>query len=259
MIRGVGAALVSIILFSSIIIMNAMIISFREDELSLLVISNELRRIKLEAFVSKQAIVLEALNRIEFLISKTDIRCSSAIQTISKLADLRLYYNSTMIHTSIATSLSSSTNAYDNLSSISPFNGNKYNAINLIAQIEQYGASPDGMVGYEKSEVHYFNIPANLNGAISICLSVKGDVIRHLSSLKGKVTCSQDVLKAIKEDIYSAYGGEASHEGLLLELTLSPFGLDCSTIHYAILVYQTVNGVYNSFALTLYEDGSILI
>ena len=194
--RAVGATLVSVILFSSLILSNAAILASAQEKASAASLADG------ESSLSAGAVTLQGVAGLELLASAQTALSSRAFQCVNATGEahravggLSASVASDGTSSTAVASLGAGDSRPDNLSLLRGFDGGLPGRFDVAVKTMVNGSYPGGRVTYSKDEVHVLNLPFDPSTAGSFCLAALGELASSLGFLSAG-TCNASQIAA---------------------------------------------------------------
>lgn len=253
--RAIGATLVSVVLFTTLLIANASLYSAESSYLSATNLSVAQQREAQYASLLVGLSAYSSLEGVQRLLQSTPIACSSAPAFLSSMSGEEHNNGSYQgiafeIQTSWGHATAGATG--NNPADLQPYQGYSAGALNIEVTTSVAESFLGGLPSYHTEELDVVHLPVFLEQQASFCLSVLSTVGQSLSSLPAcNSTSIQDALGVIESSY--VYPGSVYIGG-----SATPSGGQCY-VEYWVTIAQSYEGVSGTFEVSVDGSGSLSI
>ncbi len=258
--KAVAATLASLVLFTSLVVADATILSAQDNLASSAQLSSvESRELVVGRYLAGSA-SLQALASVQAYLSSSPARCDDLQQYLGSISassslsgeDSGIAYSANI---SVAKAPPSLWPQGDNLTIVAPFAGSVPGSLDLRSSLSLKEVGGGGLVSLERHEAHLLHISISPDSASSLCASALGSLASALSH----PSCNATSTGAAFESVVPRLAEDASAVGFTLAAGWGFVGGaagGCSVAYWVTLVEPGVQGVTGSFDWTVRGSGT---
>ncbi len=168
---GIGGTIAAATIFSVLLISNFVVLVGAQQYERFTSEADGEHKIQATFTVQSGAAALDLLDRVQDYLNSRVLDCDSYWRTLSaglgNITESRTFDNLN-VSESLSPVWTMSARA-DNMSLLSPFNGEVRNGTNFSLKISASGSTPTHAVSFRKTETHYANLPLDLSHLAGLC------------------------------------------------------------------------------------------
>lgn len=247
--RAVGATIVSIVLFTSLLVSSAVILASAEDKASASSLVDGEGTLYDNAVVMRGVVVLELLAKAQAALSSEVFACANATgEAHGAVRGLSASAANGVVSAMAVASAGDQGPGPDNLSLLKQFDGGLAGRFNVLVRTAVDGSYPGGRVAYAKSEYHVVSLPFDPSKAGSFCLNSLAELAAS-AELASAGTCNATVVEAVLGEAAARAEAAAASSGLHAYVAYSVGGGAACSVTIMVRVSQDgvigPNGPFN--------------
>jgi hypothetical protein len=256
--KAVAAALVSVVLFTVLVVADATVMS-AQDDLASSAQTSQIESRELVLYQSLAGIVsLQVLAHVQGYLSSNPAECGSLPQYLGSITasssasgeDSGIAFVANASAAAVTGDSPLPAPGGDNLTIVAPFAGGAPGALDLREVLSLKETGGGGSVSLERHETHTLNLPIEPDSASSLCGSTLGALASALSRSPCNATLEGSAFGAVLPGLVE----EASTEGFALTAGWGSGGA-CTATYWITLVELGVAGATGSFDWTVRGSG----
>ncbi len=260
--RAVGATIAAVLLFSSLLLSNLVLVDSQQERVKLILIAENENTVFAEATTLGSVALLNVLDEIQLAISSAVLPCStlgSALATLVERSSFELR-TSDGISVNASAIVANDGVALDNLSTLNPFAGSIPGYLSMRATMSVHCILDAGTISYQKKETHHLFIPVDLNAPPEVCMSSVSEVEDGFRSL-GPNECNSTVVQEFMARVAVQISSGAKGRGLeaLLFYSLIPGASRCTLDFNVRVTEPDVAGPLGDFDWSVGQSVSLLV
>ena len=253
---GIGATAAAAVIFTILLISNALVYAASQDREHLYAVSNAEDSLGDTAAALMGAGGMNILVEAQSALAARTLDCQAARETgaaaIGSLSDSQHSGGVNLVSTA---RLAPEGSASDNLSSLTPFNGSVVGDLDISISMVATGSALSGEVSLAKSEVHLAHLPVELDRLSADCLRALEGIAYTLST-EAPANCTSGAVDplVIEASRSAAAAVAADGFGFGLAYAVIPGG-DCGVSLQVKVQQAGVQGPSGPFTVRLEEEG----
>jgi len=253
--RAVGATLVSVVLFSSLIISNAALLAAAQEKASDASLVDGESSLFVGSVALRGVSGVELLARAQAALSSKVFACPNATgEAHEAVGGLSVSLSSGGLSSIAVASSTAGEPRPDNLSMLREFDGGHPGQFDLYVMTVVNGSYPGGRVTYSKNEYHTLNLPFDPSAAGSFCLTALGELASGLSFLSAGA-CNASEIAAVVSRVEARITAAATALGLHAFVTYAiDGGATCSMTLDVRVTQDGIAGPDGPFTWSVEEE-----
>lgn len=258
--RAVGATLASVLIFSSILISNLVLIDGSEERLRLSAVALQERTFSDEAILLGGLSILSILGKAQAIVSERTYQCSSVLNELtSQIQGLSVFTKKDGVTVDVTVTSVPAGDVREDYGLVRPFNGSQANFLGFFVSVNTTGAAPGGAVSLARVETHAVHLPVRVQDMTQFCTSAAVQLANGLRLL-GHSLCASPPAYGDISGMADAISQRARSENLSVQTNVTLDVAPSCFVSYSILVTQSsVQGPQGNFSWTVEEQGSVAI
>jgi hypothetical protein len=257
--RALGATLVTVLLFASLLTSNMVLVLSAEHEAERYSLADEARNLADTALLMRGTASLKLLALVQGVVSSNTYDCFNAPgELYDETRGMSYNMDDGSVHSSasLVGLIVNSSSHPDNMTVVKPFDGVRAGELGLLVATSVAFTTPGNDLAYQKSERHVLDLPFDLRAMMSLCVGIVGKIVGMLDSIPQKSCVLEGTAQSVS-GVVNDSRNLASSRGYMATISLRYLPSACEVRFGIEMVQKEIQGPAGSFSLTVEANRTV--